>query len=65
MTVSLAAKVPIVERFSFMETVLMRSPALPESPVISGRISSRSRICTVRFCSEELELASVAVISVR
>ena len=49
MTVSLAVKVPIEDKFSFKEIVLVRSPALPESPVISGGISSTSRIFTDRF----------------
>mgnify|MGYP005657006021 CR=1 FL=1 len=62
MTVSLAVKVPIEERFSFKETLLVRSPASPESPVISGDNSSTSRIVIVTVCSEELELASVAAI---
>ena len=58
----MAVKVPIEDKFSFKETELVRSPALPESPVISGEISSTSRIFTVRVCSVELELASVAAI---
>ena len=45
----MAVKVPTEDKFSFKETVLVRSPASPERPVISGEISSTSRIFTDRF----------------
>ena len=57
----MAVKVPIEDKFSFKETELVRSPALPESPVISGEISSTSDIFKVTIIDEVLSDWSSAI----
>ena len=64
-TVSLEVNFPTEVIFSFMDIPLDKSPDCPESPVISGAISSTSKIFTETDCEDVLFDSSNASISTK